>query len=209
MDTLEPKMMFPTTVYSINKPEFLEAAGKVTDEYLSRVAEQEYPVYQTEMMRDEKLQPLVDFIAQSCWTILDSQGFAMNGMQTIMTDCWGQKFLTGGSHMEHVHAYNTQMSAFYFIETPEDCSMIVFHDPRHTKRQINLMEKDRATITDASEAILMKLNAGDLYLANSWLPHGFSPNNSKQPFKFIHFNLTTMPIPVNQNQITINTAEVI
>jgi uncharacterized protein (TIGR02466 family) len=198
---LEPLTVFPTMIYKINKQEFVQDALDVTNEYLNKLTKQEYPVYQTEMMRSARLQPLVNFIANSTWTILDNQGYNMTDLHAVMTDCWGQSFEKGGQHMEHIHAYNTQMSAFYFLETPEDCSLMSLYDPRHTKRQINLMEKSKDVITDASEGILFKVQAGDLYFANSWLPHGFTPNNSEKPFKFIHFNLTVSPAVINTAEV--------
>jgi hypothetical protein len=35
---------------------------------------------------------------------------------------------------------------------------------------------------------------------NSWLPHSFTKNPSKKPFKFIHFNVGVMPAPQQQQQ---------
>jgi ectoine hydroxylase-related dioxygenase (phytanoyl-CoA dioxygenase family) len=44
-------------------------------------------------------------------------------------------------------------------------------------------------VTFASDQVMFKVEAGDLVLFNSWLPHGFTRHESDQPFQFIHFNV--------------------
>jgi uncharacterized protein (TIGR02466 family) len=196
-NTLIPYTIFPTTIYSINKKEFLEKTLRVTNDFLREAKNEDeaYPVLQTSMMIHPDLEDIQNFVAQSSWTILNSQGFEMSNKATVLTDCWGQQFSRGGNHVEHIHSYGSQVSAFYFLEVPENSSMMAFYDPRHTKRQINLHEKDNTKITDAAEGVLYKINEGDVYFANAWLPHGFTAHASDQPLKFIHFNIAVQNAP--------------
>jgi hypothetical protein len=96
------------------------------------------------------------------------------------------------------------MTGFYILEAPKNGSRIVVHDPRPAKRQLNLPESDNTNLTYASEKINYEVFPGDLLFINSWLPHGFSYNESNFPFKFIHFNigvsaeqLQVCPAPAN------------
>jgi hypothetical protein len=82
---------------------------------------------------------------------------------------------------------------FYFLEAPEDCSKVVFHDPRAGKPLISWAETDMTQATAASNMINFTPKPGLLMFTNAWLPHSFSRNASEKPIKFIHFNLGLRP----------------
>jgi uncharacterized protein (TIGR02466 family) len=93
---------------------------------------------------------------------------------------------------QHVHGYGSQIVGFYFIETPENCSRVVFHDPRSAKIQIDLPEQDMTMATPASKMINFVPKPGLLVFANAWLAHSFTRHASEQPIKFVHFNVSVL-----------------
>jgi hypothetical protein len=88
-----------------------------------------------------------------------------------------------------------QIVGFYFLETPENCSRVVFHDPRAAKVQIDLPEQDINMATPASKMINFEPKPGMMIFANSWLMHSFTRHAANLPIKFVHFNLTVIHQP--------------
>jgi len=210
---------FATTAYFIDKPEFLETARFVAKEYLLDIKKNKpkvdklYPVYMSgSFYHDERVRNLVMFIASASWNILNDQGHNMENQEVYFQEMWAQEHYTHSANEEHIHGNGCQITGFYILEAPEDCSMIAIHDPRPAKRQINLPEKDMSKITSASTSAYYKPKAGQLYFLNSWVPHAFTRHGSNKPFKFIHFNLATriVKLPSNTtNTVTTSNVEVI
>jgi hypothetical protein len=212
---------FPTPVYWIEKPEFLETARFVSKEYLNtakknkpknKLMEKLFPVVMSESFDDdERVRDLVMYIAQTSWNILAEQGHAMQNQEVFIMDFWAQEHHMRSANEEHVHGFGAQMTGFYILEAPENSSHISIHDPRPAKRQINLPEQDMARITPASLAANYIPKAGNLYFLNTWLPHGFTRHGSEKPLKFIHFNLGSrwIPTPPDVNKEAQSTAEII
>jgi uncharacterized protein (TIGR02466 family) len=216
-DILTVENHFATTAYFIDKPEFLETARFVSKEYLLDVKKDKpkvnklYPVYMSgSFYHDERVRDLVMFIASASWNILNDQGHNMENQEVYFQEMWAQEHYTYSANEEHIHGNGCQITGFYILEAPEDCSMIAIHDPRPAKRQINLPEKDMSKITSASTSAYYKPKAGQLYFLNSWVPHGFTRHGSNKPFKFIHFNLATRIVKLPSNTIAqTSSAEVI
>jgi uncharacterized protein (TIGR02466 family) len=208
---------FATTAYFIEKPEFLETAKFVSKEYLLEIKKDKpkvnklYPVYMSSSFwHDERVRDLVSFIGRAAWNILSDQGHNMDNQEVYFQEMWAQEHYTHSANDEHVHGNGCQITGFYILEAPEDCSMIAIHDPRPAKRQINLPEKDFTKITSASTAAYYQPKPGQLYFLNSWVPHGFTRHGSNKPFKFIHFNLATRIIALPSNAVApTSNAEVI
>jgi hypothetical protein len=97
---------------------------------------------------------------------------------------------------QHIHANGAQLVGFYFIDTPENCSRPVLHDPRMGKVQVNLPEGNMQNVTPASNMVNFEPKPGLLMFTNSWLPHSFTRHGSDEPIRFIHFT-----IGVNYNQM--------
>jgi hypothetical protein len=195
---------FPSAIYMIDKPEFLSVAREVGNKYLKEIKKtqpqpnQIYPIYQTEnMFLDSKLENLSKYIVQTGWNILKDQGHNMNGLTTYFLEMWCQELHRIGSQDEHVHGYGSQLIGFYFLDCPKDSSHIVIHDPRPARKQINLPETNMNDATFASTMINFQPKPGQLFFANSWLPHSFTRHANKSPLRFIHFNLGVM---ANQQQ---------
>ena len=186
---------FSSGVYVIEKPEFLKDAKDackkaVAKQKKERKLDEIYPVYMTENLFDYKgMDRLAEYIGQTAWNILKEQGYAMEGFNTKFSEFWCQEHHKHSAMDQHIHGFGSQIVGFYFTETPENCSRVVFHDPRAAKVQINLPEEDPAQAMPASNMINFEPKPGMLMFTNAWLAHSFTRHASTKPIQFIHFNL--------------------
>jgi len=208
-DVLTTEFYFASGVYITNCPQFLDDCKTVLDKRLEGKEEvnEIYPVCQTDWMFDESLVPMLDYIAKTGWNVLESQGYDMKYYNTNITDFWGQKLMKHGQQVEHVHGGSAQLVGFYFVEVPENSTRPFISDPRPAKVQINLPERDMTQATLGSQKINFKVKPGDLLITNAWLPHGFLPNGSDEPFKFVHFIISATP--ANRETFTVKTDSVV
>jgi hypothetical protein len=188
---------FPTLIYSVKAPQFLSAAKKVVTEAIAerkkeiKKLDDIYPVIMTGNLNgDPRMLDLADFIAQSAWEVLDSQGYAMQNLGTYFTEFWCQEHHKHSAMEQHVHGYGSQIVGFYFIDVPENSSRVVFHDPKAGKVQLNLLEKDMSQATPASNMVNFVPEAGTIMFANAWLAHSFTRHAASKPMRFIHFNVS-------------------
>tara|TARA_R110000868_G_scaffold5079_1_gene31409 strand:- start:320 stop:1078 length:759 start_codon:yes stop_codon:yes gene_type:complete len=192
---------FPCPIYIIERLDFLEVVKAVSDEALEIQRKEQklddiYPVYMTgNYYADPRLAGFSEFIGSTAWNILNEQGFAMQDKAVQFTEMWTQEHHKHSSMDAHVHGFGSQIVGFYFLETPEDCSRVVFHDPRAAKVQIDLPEQDMGRATPASKMINFQPKPGMMIFANSWLAHSFTRHASEWPIKFAHFNLTVIHQP--------------
>ena len=203
-DQLASYHYFPSAVYMIEKPSYLNLVRKVSDKYLkARKKDQPtvdtiYPLYQTDnMFMDQELTDFSSYVLQSAWNILKDQGHSMEQFNTYFIEMWCQEHHKTSNHEEHIHGYGAQLTGFYFLDCPKDSSRIIIHDPRPGRKQINLPETNINDATYASTMINFQPTAGQLFFANAWLPHGFTRNAAKSPMRFIHFTVGVMPAVAN------------
>jgi uncharacterized protein (TIGR02466 family) len=189
---------FPCPIYIIERPDFLEVVNTVSEEALEvsrkeRDLNEIYPVYMTgNYFGDPRMAGFSEFVGATAWNILNEQGFAMQDKAVQFTEMWTQEHHKHSAMDAHVHGFGSQIVGFYFLETPEDCSRVVFHDPRAAKVQIDLPEQDMSAATPASKAINFTPKPGMMIFANSWLMHSFTRHAAELPIKFVHFNLTVI-----------------
>jgi len=192
---------FPCLIYIIERPDFLEAVNQVSEERLEVVRKDRdlneiYPVYMSDnYYADPRLANFSEFVGSTAWNILAEQGYAMQNAAVQFTEMWTQEHHKHSAMDAHVHGYGSQIVGFYFLETPEDCSRVVFHDPRAAKVQIDLPEQDINLATPASKMINFTPKPGMMIFTNSWLMHSFTRHAADKPIKFVHFNLTVIPAP--------------
>ena len=189
------ELLFPSAVVKIKKPEYLPESKPVLKKHLALSKPNAWNVCQSSSMFDDQLSPLLNFIARSSFEMLADQGYDMTNLSTRVSEFWGQEFLKHGQHIEHVHGNGAQVTRFYFVNIPQGCSLPIFFDPRAGKKQINLRQSDESQLTYASEHATFQIEAGDLMLFNSWLPHGFTRHESEEPLQFIHFNVVVDESP--------------
>lgn len=192
---------FPCPIYIIERPDFLETVSAVSEEALNiqrkeRDLNEIYPVYMTQnYFGDPRMAGFSEFIGSTAWNILNEQGYAMQDKAVSFTEMWTQEHHKHSAMDAHVHGFGSQIVGFYFLETPENCSHVVFHDPRAAKVQIDLPEQDVNIATPASKMINFTPKPGMIIFANSWLSHSFTRHAADLPIKFVHFNLTVIPAP--------------
>jgi uncharacterized protein (TIGR02466 family) len=196
---LQVAFHFSCPIYIIERPDFLEVVNQVSEEALAKPKKEEklneiYPVYMTDnYFGDTRLNPFTEFIGYTAWNILNEQGYAMQDKAVSFTEMWTQEHYKHSLMDQHVHGFGSQIVGFYFLKTPEDCSRVVFHDPRAGKVQNDLPEQNINTATSASKMINFVPKPGMMIFANSWLAHSFTRHAAELPIKFVHFNLTVIP----------------
>jgi uncharacterized protein (TIGR02466 family) len=192
---------FPCPIYIIERPDFLGVVNTVSEEGLEaqrkeRDLNEIYPVYMTgNYFADSRMVGFSEFVGATAWNILNEQGYAMQDKAVQFTEMWTQEHHKHSAMDAHVHGFGSQIVGFYFLETPEDCSRVVFHDPRAAKVQIDLPEQDMSMATPASKMINFTPKPGMMIFANSWLMHSFTRHAADKPIKFVHFNLTVIHQP--------------
>jgi uncharacterized protein (TIGR02466 family) len=192
---------FPTTMYLIERPDFLSTVNLVSEEYLDAKRKQQpldevYPVVMSNSFFDNnRVKDFAEFVGATAWNILNEQGYAMQDKVVTFTEMWTQEHHKHSAMDQHVHGFGSQIVGFYFLETPKDCSQLCFHDPRAGKVQIDLSEQDINTATHASKAINFTPKPGLMVFANAWLAHSFTRHAAEQPIKFVHFNLAVQQAP--------------
>ena len=202
---LQANYHFPCPIYLIERSDFLETVSTVSEENLEISRKESdlneiYPVYMTNnFYGDPRMAEFTQFIGETAWNILNDQGYAMQDMAVSFTEMWTQEHHKHSAMDAHVHGFGSQIVGFYFLETPEDGSRVVFHDPRSAKVQIDLPERDMGAATPASKMINFEPKPGLMIFANSWLSHSFTRHAADKPIKFVHFNLTVIPNPSANN----------
>lgn len=189
---------FATPVYIIKKPEFLDVVRKASLDSLSaqhgkNKPDKIYPMRMSGSLLDDlRIAEFAQFVINTGWEILSTQGFAMEGMRTTFTEMWCQEHYQTSSMEYHAHPGGNFIVGFYFLDTPEHCPHAVIHDPRPARVMIDIPQRDPSQATLASTMINFKPEPGMLMFAPAWLPHSFGRNPSKDPFRFVHFNISVM-----------------
>ena len=192
---------FPCPMYIIERPDFLDLVSTVSEENLEiqrkeRDLNEMYPMYMSQnYYADPRMAVFSEFVGATAWNILNEQGYAMQDKVVSFAEMWTQEHHKHSAMDAHVHGYGSQIVGFYFLETPENCSNVVFHDPRSGKVQIDLPEQDMSIATPASKMINFTPKPGMMIFTNSWLAHSFTRHAADKPMKFVHFNVTVIPAP--------------
>lgn len=192
---------FPCPIYLIERPDFLETVQSVSEEFLATARKTQelneiYPVVMTgSYYADPRMEKFSEFVGATAWNILNEQGFAMDDKVVQFTEMWTQEHYKHSAMDQHVHGSGSQIVGFYFLETPENCSRLVVHDPRSAKVQIDLPEQNVTMATPASKMINFEPKPGLMVFTNSWLAHSFTRHAAEQPIKFVHFNLNVQLAP--------------
>ena len=192
---------FPCPIYLIEQPDFIDSVNAVSEESLSVQRKEQgineiYPVLMSNnYFADPRIAGFTEFVGSTAWNILAEQGYFMQDKAVSFTEMWTQEHYKHSAMEQHTHGYGSQIVGFYFLETPEDCSRVVFHDPRMGKALIDLPESDVNSATIASKMINFQPKPGLLIFANAWLAHSFTRHAADKPIKFVHFNLAVQMAP--------------
>ena len=196
MDHLSEAHYFTSPVYMVKKTEFLEAVKSCSDRHLELTRQAGNVTTMTgNFSLDPEVAAFAQYVSQTAWNILASQGYMMSKLVTYFTEMWTQEHNKMSSMDTHVHGMGAQISAFYFLDVPENACNFVIHDPRPGKVIVSLPAEDASKITAASPMVMFTPEPGALILTNSWLPHSFTRNHSDEPMRFVHMNLS---VSINQ-----------
>jgi len=139
------------------------------------------------MANDPALKFLVDYLVLASDTILREQGYDMDKYELYVSGLWGQDVKCNGSTNVHVHK-NSQICGWLFLETPKGGSYPVYHEPRMNKQMVELDYIQGVELTNASSYVHFDdIKPGTILMANSWMQHQLTQNNSQEQTKSLHF----------------------
>lgn len=205
MDKLEEFHYFTTPVYAVKKPDFLPSVRAISDKYLnkSRARKQAknsknpMTVMSANYSHEESIAEFSQYVSQTAWNILNSQGYNVDAKVTYFMEMWSHEHNLGSRLEQHMHGNGSQISAFYFLDVPDKggCKMMI-HDSREAKEIVSLQEKDISKISPAANKIVFSPEAGTIIFFNAWVRHSFTKNlNKTKPLRFVHMNLSVAPTP--------------
>jgi uncharacterized protein (TIGR02466 family) len=201
-DTLSELQYFSCPMYMVLKKEFLQQVREVSNRYLPNDGIKNPATKMSNNYSHEvDLQDFSQYVSQTAWNILASQGYAMDSLVTYFTEMWTQEHNFMSSMETHIHGYGSQVSAFYFLDVPKDGCSFVIHDPRPAKVIIGMPPKDDKKITAASNQILFTPEEGTLIFINSWMPHSLTRSMSHESMRFVHMNLSVVQAPEPEVEI--------
>lgn len=208
MDQLIEAVYFPTKIYAVKKPEFLEAVKKVSDRYLEQARKKDSEQVEITVMtgtysHEPEIADFAQYVSQTAWNILMSQGYGVDKLVTYFTEMWTQEHNAFSDMPYHMHGMGAQISAFYFLDVPQNGCQLLIHDPRPSKMMINIPAKEENVVTDASPHIVFTPEVGTIVFTNSWLPHSFSKNMSMEPTRFVHMNLSITLAPQEEPNVEV------
>jgi uncharacterized protein (TIGR02466 family) len=194
MDQLNETYLFPTIVYSVEKPQFLTDVEWVAAKYLEKKSQvlDQFVTMTADFSADPLVEEFSQYVSQTAWNILDSQGYDMSRLVTYFQEMWVQSHSKYSGMDQHAHGAGSQISAFYFLYVPEDSSSMVVYDPRPAKVITALPMKDYAI---ARQQLTFRPRRGMLVLTPAWLPHSFTRSLSDDSMVFVHMNLSVAPAP--------------
>lgn len=193
---LEQFHYFATPVYITQQPRFLKAVRAIAIDSIKQAHGKSKPnkihpvLMSGSLLEDERIAEFAEFVGTTGWNILASQGYAMDSFTTTFTEMWCQEHYQTSSMDYHTHPGGSFVVGFYFLDVPEGAPHVVIHDPRPGRVMMSLPEADPTQATLASTMINFKPQPGMMMFAPAWLAHSFGRNVSKEPFRFIHFNLS-------------------
>jgi len=186
---METYAYFSSPIYREERLEWVEETLKHTQKYYEQT-EPRLVKQTTHMGNDPDLGYLASYFRDKGVSILKDQGYLTDEYEFYVSGMWGQEFACTGSNIMHVHG-DSQISGFYFLETPEGGSYPVFDDPRPGKRMADLWAPPSDQVTMATPQVhFSNVVPGTMMLFNSWLPHMITENQSNDPTKFVHFILS-------------------
>ena len=197
---------FKTPVWTEEKPEFIKSLNKASDKYIKEARKRDKKIiktnkdfgtshHSTPLTKDNDFIDFKNYIGQKSWEFLDHHGYDMKQYQTMFSEMWVQEFSKkgGGHHNAHVH-WNQHVSGFYFLKCSDKTSYPIFHDPRTGARTTKLkMKPELKGVFHGTELVHFRPKPGTLIIFPGYMEHGYAVDHGKEPFRFIHWNITAVP----------------
>ena len=178
---------FSSCVYRDEQPDWVGYTQQVVQKYYDQAASNGMLDQTDHMAGDPDLKFLVDYLLLASDTILREQGYDMDKYELYVSGLWGQDVKCNGGTNVHVHKHS-QICGWFFLETPEGCAYPVYHEPRMNKQIVELDYVQGNELTNASSLVhFNNVKPGTILMANSWMQHQLTQNNSQTQTKSVHF----------------------
>ena len=178
---------FSSCVYRDEQPDWVEYTRQVVQKYYDQAASNGMLDQTDHMAGDPDLKFLVDYLLLASDTILREQGYDVGKYELYLSGLWGQDVKCNGSTNVHVHK-NSQICGWFFLDTPEGGAYPVYHDPRMNKQMVELDYVQGTGLTNSSPQVhFNNVKPGTILMANSWMQHQLTQNNSQAQTKSVHF----------------------
>jgi len=178
---------FTSQIYRDEQPEWVEYTRQVVQKYYNVTSTNGVFDQTNSMVNDPDLNFFKDYLVLASDTILREQGYDMDKYELYVSELWGQDVKCNGGTNVHVHR-NSQISGWFFLETPEGGAYPIYHEPRISKQMVELDQVQSTTLSNASSEVhFNNIMPGTILMTNSWIQHQLKPNNSQQETKSLHF----------------------
>ena len=203
--------IFSNSILVFQDNSWLDSLNKFSENYIIKSRDENkkrvinnkefgFSNHSSPLINDENFLDFIKFVSKKSFNFLEEQGYDLSNYSSNVSDLWVQEFAKngGGNHNTHVHS-NSHVSGFYFLKCSNKTSYPIFHDPRPGKLTTQLPEKNKSLITEASESVPLFPSPGTFVFFNSYLGHEFPVDLGVEPFRFIHFNIQTLPKQIFNN----------
>lgn len=178
---------FPSCVYRDEQPKWVDYTRQVVQKYYDQAASNGRLDQTDHMANDPDLRFLVDYLVLASDTILREQGYDMDKYELYVAGLWGQDVKCNGGTNVHVHKHS-QICGWFFLETPEGGAYPVYHEPRMNKQMVELdYVRGKELVNASPEVHFNNVKPGTILMANSWMQHQLTQNNSQTQTKSVHF----------------------
>lgn len=186
---------FPTPVWKINVPRFealnaslLEAikAEQSTDRKGKKVSNKLGWHSQDNLHHKQEVQKLLGQLQAGFKAIVQELEWDLTQVAPRVISCWAM-INPQHAHNAFHHHPNSVLSGVYYVQTPENCGDLYFHDPR-SGSQILLPPTRKLTRWTIGK-IRFKPQAGACFIFPSWFWHGVESNLSEEERISISFNI--------------------
>ena len=199
---MNSEVYFQTPIWVGQQLEWVKPLNKICDSYIKeaknlnkdKIKEQKGSDFgivhhSSDLISQLELKEYRDYFGSKSWEFLDWMGYDLKNHMLVFTEMWVQQFPKdgGGHHSAHIHS-NNHVSGFFYLKVDKDGSYPVFHDPRPAALSSALPQKNKETITYASDSFHWKPESGTLIIMPAYLTHEYVVSRD-DPFRFIHFNL--------------------
>jgi uncharacterized protein (TIGR02466 family) len=178
---------FSSCVYRDEQPDWVGYTQQVVQKYYDQAASNGMLDQTDHMAGDPDLKFLVDYLLLASDTILREQGYDMDKYELYVSGLWGQDVKCLGGTDVHVHKHS-QICGWFFLKTPEGGAYPVYHEPRMNKQMVELdYVRGKELVNASSEVHFDSVKPGTILMANSWMQHQLTQNNSQAQTKSVHF----------------------
>jgi uncharacterized protein (TIGR02466 family) len=145
----------------------------------------------SDLQQRESFAGFTKIINENVLEVADCLHWDLRKFSVEIKSCWA--IVNGKMAANSVHNHpNSILSGVYYLQAPENCGVISFHDPRSAAQMLI------PPVTEFSLWTLPKISyqpqAGTMLLFPSWLQHGVEMNRSDDLRISLSFNIGMLPL---------------